>query len=742
MYPYHAAPVRQFAQPAPAGHRPPHAWRMLQDAIEHGSEQELARLVDLAVLAGAAFTQAQSYDEQVLVMATRANRPWAIAVLMSRGATLPDVPRHGVDLLMEACSAGHAAMAEALIVDAGIGVLHADGTGKTALHCAVIANSPDIVRLLLKHGANVEACATEMEAAELRSVFGPEQELEGQPVTPLMIAAASGNSEIVQALVDAGADLEAGGCAPVIVAARHGHPAIISLLLSEGAELRLCTDESNRGALASVLHFRSRLDCLRLLAPLHDYSGDDGTIDSPLGIAVEFGEADDVALLLECGAKIELNSTEYESLWDIALLSEQNEGDELLIDLMASKVNCPIPAQDLVKFSALLGWLIRSSEDPAELAAAGMFPSLLNKVYPTLMTLRIDGSTTTPQQASLQLAFAMLQSLPALPAPPGSTDADTPPDVRWKQQTARNRHAQRQALHAGSAAFVAHCLGKLRQVVTADFFFECHLACPPDEDLARFMKNKLAEAYGMPDEISKLVSKQWVEAARRGQEWQVAPNTQADANQFLVNLARNLMRKVLENFNAGDEPLLQQCAVALADALSQQPAPLTQFCADPVRWLRRFENRNHLQPIHVDEFAGTLQVALGLPMAACTAIADAWQQALHNARNSRQWRNPAELQTLLAQELAVLIDTALDDGSSMAIVMPNDRQALLQWAATAAGVVPAAVAAAAPAPAPIPAPAPAPAPAAAATTTADARPGKRPASGEPDGAPPNKEARL
>jgi hypothetical protein len=179
--------------------------------------------------------------------------------------------------------------------------------------------------------------------------------------------------------------------------------------------------------------------------------------------------------------------------------------------------------------------------------------------------------------------------------------------------------------------------------------------------------------------------------------------------------------------------LPDQCATILGSAIALQPAPLTQFCADPVRWLRRFENRNHLQPIDAGAFARSLQIALGLPQLACNALADAWQHALRTARNSRQWRTPAELQALLTRSMATQSGTALDDEDSVTVMLPQDRQAFVQWAANMAGAAPVA------APAPAAAPVAAAAPAARAT---DARPGKRPASGEPDGAPPNKEARI
>ncbi|WP_257254281.1 ankyrin repeat domain-containing protein, partial [Endozoicomonas sp. SESOKO3] len=58
--------------------------------------------------------------------------------------------------------------------------------------------------------------------------------------TPLYLAAREGHTDIVQLLIEAGADLNAAlpnGASPLFIAARKGHTDIVKLLIEAGAEL-------------------------------------------------------------------------------------------------------------------------------------------------------------------------------------------------------------------------------------------------------------------------------------------------------------------------------------------------------------------------------------------------------------------------------------------------------------------------------------------------------------------------
>ncbi|MFT4314690.1 MAG: ankyrin repeat domain-containing protein [Wolbachia pipientis] len=77
-----------------------------------------------------------------------------------------------------------------LLVEKGVNVNAADVKGYTALHLAVMEKRLEIVRELIKSGANVNA------------------EEYGNKCTPLHLACMLGEKEIVEELVEAGAEIE------------------------------------------------------------------------------------------------------------------------------------------------------------------------------------------------------------------------------------------------------------------------------------------------------------------------------------------------------------------------------------------------------------------------------------------------------------------------------------------------------------------------------------------------------
>ena len=105
----------------------------------------------------------------------------------------------------------------------------------TALHFAAFFAQPETARLLVDHGADVDAVSP---------TFGN--------VTPLHSAAAGGSAEIVQLLLAAGADANArqnGGFTALHAAAQNGDAAMARDLLDHGAEVDPPT-EDGRSALA------------------------------------------------------------------------------------------------------------------------------------------------------------------------------------------------------------------------------------------------------------------------------------------------------------------------------------------------------------------------------------------------------------------------------------------------------------------------------------------------------------
>lgn len=127
------------------------------------------------------------------------------------------------DELIEAVEAGHAKKVEELLekganpnIKTSIRWYH----GWTPLHIAVYERNLDIVRLLIKYGANINAKTYNRE-------------------TPLHIAVYEGHWDVAKLLIDHGADVNArnnNGSTPLHIAAERGFLDIVQLLLEKGAD--------------------------------------------------------------------------------------------------------------------------------------------------------------------------------------------------------------------------------------------------------------------------------------------------------------------------------------------------------------------------------------------------------------------------------------------------------------------------------------------------------------------------
>ena len=150
----------------------------------------------------------------------------SIVSLFLEAGMSPNAKQGGITALMEASRRGktHREVAAALI-RAGAEIDAQDPYGVTPLLFAAISGSPETIRMLLKSGANVEAKDVDGRTALIETLTTendlPPETIEeliqaGSEVnvriygglTPLMIAAA-GNSRILQAIIRAGADLNA-----------------------------------------------------------------------------------------------------------------------------------------------------------------------------------------------------------------------------------------------------------------------------------------------------------------------------------------------------------------------------------------------------------------------------------------------------------------------------------------------------------------------------------------------------
>jgi len=150
----------------------------------------------------------------------------AMLAVADDNTIVPAVP--GDTRLPDAAQRGDAAAVRSLLKSANVN--SAQGDGMTALHWAAYRNDSEIAQALIQAGANVKA-STRL-----------------QGLTPIFIAAKGGYAGILDLLLKAGVDansVNATGSTPLMLAAASGNTDAVKILLDRGASVN--TKESTWG---------------------------------------------------------------------------------------------------------------------------------------------------------------------------------------------------------------------------------------------------------------------------------------------------------------------------------------------------------------------------------------------------------------------------------------------------------------------------------------------------------------
>lgn len=175
-------------------------------------------------------------------------RPRAAEVLLAAGASVHDVDATGATALHWACRGGSLEAAR-LLLEANANVDKTTKRESRALHLACEARAPDVTALLLDRGANSQAA-------------------DASGITPLHAAAASGCLASARALLQAGAHVdpelhirgkdelshavEAHVKRPLFLAAEKGYADLVQLLLDGGAEPNALATVDGAGSVSRV----------------------------------------------------------------------------------------------------------------------------------------------------------------------------------------------------------------------------------------------------------------------------------------------------------------------------------------------------------------------------------------------------------------------------------------------------------------------------------------------------------
>lgn len=252
-------------------------------------------------------------DEEIVAQAAQGNFRRVRTMIENKTASINSVDKFGVTPLMAAANNGREDTVELLLdyieegnsklLDAG------DSNGKTALYYAVELRRPEILEALLEHGANPNLYSNEGVFPLHKSVMQGEigilqvlldgdhggilvnpnvQDLDGR--TPLMLALQKGNKEIIDILLESGADIEAvdnAGMTALMYAVASNSKDMVGYLLQKKAKINTLS-EAGLTALIVALQNANFEMSRHLLIKGADPSVYKSDKKSPLEIAVSY----------------------------------------------------------------------------------------------------------------------------------------------------------------------------------------------------------------------------------------------------------------------------------------------------------------------------------------------------------------------------------------------------------------------------------------------------------------------
>lgn len=184
--------------------------------------------------AGADANAASAQGRTPLMVAAAAGAIESARLLMAKGADVKARDKAGATAALLAAANGHEELTR-MLVERGADVNAVDAAGFTLLHSAAAHMPPPMVRWLLARGAKPDLANTDGGRV-------PKGEIALKGLTPLMLAAPYAPKETLQALLDAGANVNSAdvrGMTPLMlaVASERQSPAAVRLLLQRGARL-------------------------------------------------------------------------------------------------------------------------------------------------------------------------------------------------------------------------------------------------------------------------------------------------------------------------------------------------------------------------------------------------------------------------------------------------------------------------------------------------------------------------
>jgi len=301
-------------------------------------------LVERLLRAGANPNAANDYGATPLRVAAVDPDPALLAALLKAGARVDAANAEGETALMVVARSGNVPAARVLLQKhANVNAVERWG-GQTALMWATAQRHPEMVQLLIRSGADVNARATVRDWPRRITAEGRPKDLLHAGLTPLLYAAREGCVDCARHLLKAGADInlaDPDGTTPLVVALLNLHFDFARFLIESGADVNRwdffgrtplyvavdmntlprggrpdlpSPDDTPPLTIAAMLLQRGANPNaqLKLRPPyrnvVNDRGGDNllSTGATPLLLAAKVGDADAITMLLRAGALIEL----------------------------------------------------------------------------------------------------------------------------------------------------------------------------------------------------------------------------------------------------------------------------------------------------------------------------------------------------------------------------------------------------------------------------------------------------
>ena len=316
----------------------------------------------LASLSGALTTVKMLVEAGADVRATDDNRATCLMFAAYHGHTdtvrylvgLPEVDLNHQDTknytaLHYAVQEKHADVVQVLF-DAGADIETKNDEGRSPLLLASISGELTTVKMLVEAGADVRVTDTGRYTCLILAVCDgrtdtvryllslPEVDLNHQDrdnYTALHIAVHFKHADVVQVLIDAGADIETKndkGHSPLHVASILGELKAMTMLVKAGADVR--ATEANRATCLIPAACFGHTDTVRYLAglPEVDLNHQENRNNTALHYAVERKHADVVEVLIGAGADIETKNDEGHSPLHVASISGELKAMKMLVE--------------------------------------------------------------------------------------------------------------------------------------------------------------------------------------------------------------------------------------------------------------------------------------------------------------------------------------------------------------------------------------------------------------------------